>query len=451
MSDTRPGSPRNRQQRVLILVQNMNYAFDRRVQNEARALVTQGIGVTVICPRGSADEPAKHVVDGVIVRTYTEPGTTSGLFSYMREFIVCWLHALRLSVVASVSEGFAVVQACNPPDTYWVLGALWRLAGKRFVFDQHDLNPEIFVDRFGLGDTRNRILYRVLLWLERMTYRLAAHVIVPNESYRDVAIERGGVAAEDTTVVMSVPDHTLMEKGLPMPGAKDGYEHLVAYVGVMGPQDGVDRLIRTVKILKDRGQTGVRYVLIGFGDCLEELKVMSTQLELDDRVLFTGRLAQPELRAWLSAADLGVTPDPSTPFTERSTMNKTLEYMACELPTVGTDLVETRRSAGDAALYVTDEAEMADAIHTLLLDPELRSTMGKIGRRRICEDLAWEGFAAAYVDVILRQLRTSALDRGAAPVRPRAVDDETMPVRQRRTSDGEGAGPARRTVPQNQL
>lgn len=406
--------------RVLIVVQNMNYAFDRRVQNEAKALVAAGIGVTVICPKGVPTEPDRLVTGGVVVRSYPSLGATAGVLSYVREFLLAWLQAARLSWRTHRDEGFDVLQACNPPDTYWALGVLWRLRGKKFVYDQHDLCPEVFVDRFGTGSRLNRVLHRTLLLLERATYRTAQHVLSPNESYREVAMTRGGVPRNRTTVVMSTPDHRLIRRADPRPGARAGYRYLVAYVGVMGPQDGVDRLLRIARLRRDAGRDDTRYVLMGFGDCCAQLQRMATELGLDDCVHFTGRVDHDQLRGWLSAADLGVTPDPSTPFTERSTMNKTLEYMACEVAVVASDLVETRRSGGDAAVYARTEQQAADAIDLLLDDPRLRAEMGRLGRERVMGELSWDRFAVDYVATVRGVLGLDAPAEVTIPVQKRA-------------------------------
>jgi len=375
----------------------MPYAFDRRVRNEAQALVAAGFGVTVVCPKSSEDEPDRSDLDGVVVRSYPALGATAGVLSYFREFFLAWVLTTKHTWRAHRDEGFDVLQACNPPDTYWALGWLWRLAGKKFVYDQHDLNPEVFADRFGLATPRNRLLHRTLLLLERLTYATAAHVFVPNESYREVAMQRGGVPRERTTVVMSTPDHRIMRAVTPLPDARAGFRHLVAYVGVMGPQDGVDRLLRCARLLKDSGRHDTRFVVLGFGDSRPALQRLTTELDLDDRVHFLGRVSQVDLRGWLSSADLGITPDPSTDFTERSTMNKTLEYMACGVPVVASDLHETRRSAGVAAVYVRTEKEMAGAVAALLDDPERRAEMGRAGRDRVVGELSWDRFAADYV------------------------------------------------------
>ena len=391
------GSVRH-QPRVLVVVQNIPVRIDRRVRSECRALLDAGYGVTVICPKEHVDEPDRHELDGIVVRSYPTPPGTSGLVSYLVEFIVCWLRTARLSVRAARDEGFDVVQACNPPDTYWLLGLLWKARGKRFVYDQHDLCPEVYEARFG----RRGLLYRALLLLERLTYRTADHVISPNPSYQEVAIERGRVSLEDTTVVMSSPDPTTMVRGETDPELRNGRRRLVCYVGIMGPQDGVDQLIDAIAhYVHVLGREDCHFALLGYGDSLEELRKQASRLRVDQWVTFTGRVDQTELSRWLSAADIGVTPDPPCEFNHRSTMNKTLEYMAHSVPVVATDLRETIRCAGPAAAYVPDgePTAMATIIADLLDDPTRRHTMGVEGRTRIETEFAWADQAKRYVAV----------------------------------------------------
>ncbi|CAM3429818.1 glycosyltransferase family 4 protein [Occultella aeris] len=392
------GVASGRKPRVLIVIQNLPLRIDRRVRTECAALVRAGYEVSVICPKETAGEADRHVADGVHVYSYAPPPESSGLISYFREFALCWLQTARLSIKVNRERGFDVLQACNPPDTYWLLGALWKLRGRRYVFDQHDLCPEVYEARFG---TRG-VLHRALLFLEAMTYRVADRVISPNPAYRDVALERGGVPAGRTAVVMSTPDADRMRRREPHPELRDGREHLVCYVGIMGPQDGVDGLLATIdNYVHDLGREDTRFALLGFGDSLEDLKADASARGLDAWVTFTGKVDHDELGRWLSTADLGVTPDPQNEFNHRSTMNKTLEYMAHEIPVVATDLRETRRCAGDAAVYVSgdDPAQSAQAIADLLDDPQRRTEMGRIGRSRIENELAWSIQARAYVGV----------------------------------------------------
>lgn len=384
---------------VLVIIQNLPFRIDRRVRSECRALTDAGYRVSVVCPQEDGDEPARFQVDETTVYSYPPPPESRGVLGYVREFVVCWWRTARAASRVHRDAAFQVIQACNPPDTYWLLALLWRLRrGVRFVYDQHDLCPEVYVAKFGRRD----LLYKALLLLERATYRTADHVISTNGSYQQIALERGKVDLSRSSVVLSTPDADLMRRGDPEPGARDLGKYLVCYVGIMGSQDGVDRLLAAIEhVVKVRGRTDVRFALLGFGDALEELRADCTRRGLDLWVHFTGRVDHAAIGRWLSSADLGVTPDPPSEFNDRSTMNKTLEYMAHELPVVATDLTETRRSAGDAARYVagSDAAPFGDAILEILDDPDRARTMGLAGRARIEGELAWTRQAETYVRV----------------------------------------------------
>jgi glycosyltransferase involved in cell wall biosynthesis len=392
-----------RSERVLVVVQNLPLRIDRRVRSECRALLDAGYGVTVICPKETDEEPNRHEIEGIVVRSYAAPADASGVVNYLVEFLVCWLRTVRLSVQVARDEGFDVLQACNPPDTYWLLGLLWKLRGKRFVYDQHDLCPEVYEARFG----RRGVLHRLLLLLEWATYRTADHVISPNPSYQEIAIGRGGVQHDDTTVVMSTPDPSLMVRGDVDPSLRHERQYLACYVGIMGPQDGVDRLLEAIAhYVYDMGRLDCHFALLGYGDSFDALVERRDRLGLQEWTTFTGRVGPTELGRWLSTADIGVTPDPPCEFNHRSTMNKTLEYMAHGIPVVATDLRETHRCASTAAEYVPDgdPAAMAKAIGALLDDPLRRRRMGLVGRMRIERELAWPDQAQRYVSVYSRLL-----------------------------------------------
>ncbi len=394
-------------QRVLVIVQNLPVPLDRRVWLECQALRDAGYTVTVICPKGPGD-PDEHTIDGIRILKYKPAPEAGGVSSYVREFVQSWLSTARRSVTVWRSGGFDVIQACNPPDTYWALGALYKTRGVQFVFDQHDLNPELFLSRFGEPQgLAARAQYKTLLWLERMTYRVADHVISTNESYKRVARGRGSLAADDVTVVRSGPDTTRMR---PVTGREDlrrGRRHLLVYLGIMGPQDGVDVLLDAVKVLvKDLGRTDVEVALLGFGDCLEDLRAKAVELELTDNVTFTGRADAQMISEYLSTADVGLCPDPKSPLNDVSTMNKTMEYMAYALPVVSFDLAETRVSAGDAAVYVESGqvVAFAEAVADLLDDEDRRAQMARFARQRVVQELDWEPNSRAYVSVFDRLL-----------------------------------------------
>jgi len=410
--------------RVLIIVQNLPVPLDRRVWLECQALRRAGYEVSVICPQGPGDR-RREVIDGVRLYKYRPAPEARGLAGYTREFALSWLKTAALSVSAWRDGPFAVVQACNPPDTYWLLAAAWRRRGVRFVYDQHDLNPELFESRFGPPVTlRQRAEYAALRWLERRTYRRADHVIATNESYRRIALARGGKQAGDVTVVRSGPDTRSMRPVGPPPEVRALAPHVLVYLGIMGPQDGVDQLLRLMdELVHRRGRRDLHLVLLGFGDCLEALKREAHERGLDGCVTFTGRVGPDQIADYLSTADLGLGPDLKTPLNDVSTMNKTMEYMAYCLPSVSFDLTEVRVSAGDTGVYVPsgDIVAFADAVESLLGDPERRATLGVAARSRAVDVLDWRPQSDAYVGVYDRLLGRArhgggeAVHRGTEP------------------------------------
>ena len=400
--------------RVLIIVQNLSVPFDRRVWLEACSLRDSGFQVSVVCPMGTGDK-AREVLDGILIRRYPPPPETRGLASYLYEFVYCWLRTARLVLRAHRAEGFDVIQACNPPDTFWALALPFKLVGRRFVFDQHDLCPEVYESRFPDG---SRALLGGLRLLERATYAVADHVISTNESYRATAMRRGNVASEDITVVRTGPDPDRLRRGESSPDWRRGRTYLCAYLGVMGPQDGVDLALRAVAEFARDGRDDTQFVFMGKGDSTDELMELAKELEITDLVTFTGRIPDEVVSEVLSTADLGLSPDPLNPLNDVSTMNKTMEYMAFELPVVAFDLKETRVSADGAATYVqpNDVAAYARAIGELLDDPERRRQMGQQGRQRVVDVLAWQHQAPRYVGAYEQLCEELRRKREASPV-----------------------------------
>ncbi len=385
--------------RVLIIVQNLPVPFDRRVWLECQALVAAGYQVAVVCPRGAGD-PAFAVVDSVELykyRPYAPGGTKAG---FVTEYLYSFLATAWLTLRARRSGRFTVMQACNPPDIFWPIGMLLRaLDGTAFVFDHHDLCPELYESRFPAGP---RLPLLVLRALERRTHRSADHVIATNQSYRDIAITRSGKSPADVTVVRTGPDPQALVRHEPKPELRRGRRYLAAYIGVMGPQDGVDIVVRAAAIVvHELGRDDIAFTLIGSGDCFEELVELRDRLGVARHVEFTGRAPDWQVSDILSTADVGLSPDPKNPLNDLSTMNKTMEYMAFELPVVAFDLRETRVSAGDAAVYVrpNDVREYAAALVDLVDDEPRRARLGKTGRARVEQELAWSHQERAYLDV----------------------------------------------------
>jgi glycosyltransferase involved in cell wall biosynthesis len=376
--------------RVLILVENLSVPFDRRVWLEATTLRRAGYQVSVICPRGrKCDRAAYEEIDGVRIHRFGLPTCRVPFLSHMVEYAVAMAQTARLAARVFVGPGFDAIHACNPPDLFCLIAAPYRLLGRRFVFDQHDLSPEIFKVQFA---GRMAPVYWVLRLLEKATYRLSDAVIATNETMRAIARERGPVPNERIFTVRTGPDFDRL-RIVPMePELRGGRPHLVCYLGVMGKQDGVDYALRAAQRVLSRRPGIARFAFIGDGDHAPALRALARELGIEEDVLFTGRVSDADLVRYLSTADVCLSPDPVNGFNEFHTMNKTMEYMALGRPVVAFDLVETRTSAGEAALYAkpNDVEEYAGQILRLLDDPELREQLGAAGRRRVVESLSWE-------------------------------------------------------------
>ena len=385
---------------VLVLVENLPLPGDRRVWLECSSLRDAGYRVAAITPKGTGD-PSYELHDGVHLYKYNPPKLTSGYISYAWEFVYCWLMTLRLLGTVLRRHGRPkVVQACNPPDTFWLIALLLRPLGPKYVFDQHDLCPETFESKFN----RRGIAYRGLLALERATYRTAQHVIATNESYKAVATTRGRVPQDRVTVVRTGPDTSTLYRRESDPAALRGHDYLVHFHGVMGRQDGVEVVLETVREFLAIGRTDTFFNILGSGDDYPRLRRLATEWRLDDFVHMPGRVSDEELFASMSSAVVGLSPDPPSPLNDVSTMNKTLEYMAFCLPVLAFDLKETRISAGESADYVQPATSYAYAmaLAKLIDDPARRRRMGEDGERRAREELDWRIQRPAYLAVFER-------------------------------------------------
>ena len=403
--------------RILIIVQNLPVPFDRRVWLECRALTAAGHQVTVVCPKGK-DDPAYEVVEAVELLKYRPYAPGGSKFSFVAEYLYSFTATAWLTLKARRPGRFDILQACNPPDIFWPIARVLRTVDHTtFVFDHHDLCPELYESRFPTGP---RLPYLGLRALERRTHRTADHVIATNESYRAIAIKRSGKSAADVTVVRTGPNPEFLRRGPARPELRRGRKFLAAYIGVMGPQDGVDIVIRAAHVIvHEQGRRDIAFTLIGSGDCFDELVRLRDELDLTEHVHFTGRAPDELVGQILSTADVGLSPDPKNPLNDVSTMNKTMEYMSFELPVVAFDLHETRVSAGDAAVYAepNDVHDYARAIVALMDDEERRALLGKLGRERVEGQLAWSLQERAYLGVYERLLKgnrqTPASERAA--------------------------------------
>jgi glycosyltransferase involved in cell wall biosynthesis len=379
-----------RPRRVLIIIENLPAPFDRRVWQEATTLARAGYQVSIICPKDKGYEESFELLDGIAIYRHPLPVEARGLGSYLLEYPSALFWEFVLAWRVFLTRGFDVVHACNPPDTIFLIALFFKLFfRRRFLFDHHDLNPELFEAKFG----RRGFFYRLLLALERWTFRSADVSIATNESYRSIAITRGGMPAARVFVVRSGPDLARMRIQPAIPELKYGRRHLVGYVGTMGHQEGIQYLLEAARmIVHDRRRSDIHFTLVGGGPELERLKRLARELGVADHVTFTGRLPDGELLAVLNTSDVCVNPDEFNEMNDKSTMNKIMEYMSLGKAIVQFDLTEGRVSAGEASLYAkpNDSIDLADRILELLDDPERCERMGRIGRERVLRELSWE-------------------------------------------------------------
>jgi glycosyltransferase involved in cell wall biosynthesis len=379
----------NADRHILIVVENLPVPLDRRVWLEATTLIREGYEVSVISPMGRGWTKPYEVIDGVHIYRHSEPPEAhSGAIAYAREYGHAMWHWFRLARVVRKRRKFDVIQGCNPPDLIFLLALWYRLYGVRYMFDHHDVCPELFQAKFG----KKGLLYKIMLIWERMTFATASVSMATNGSFRDIAIKRGGMDPKDVFVVRSAPRVETFLRGEGDASYRKGADTVMGYVGVIGQQEGMDLLVLAAEhLIKELGQDNVHFVIVGFGPTLDEVKEDAASRGLSDYFTFTGALYGNDLLAALNVIDIGVSPDPKNPMNDISTMNKVMEYMTLEKPVVQFDLTEGKVSAGEASLYAkaNDPIDFALKIDTLIRDPQARERMGKLGRKRVMEDLSW--------------------------------------------------------------
>ena len=375
--------------RVLIVVENLPVPLDRRVWLEATTLAQAGYEVSVISPMGRGWTESYEVIDGVHIYRHSEPVEAhSGAKAYAREYGHALWHWFRLARRVRRERGFDVIHGCNPPDLIFLLALWYRWRGVRYMFDHHDVCPELFEAKF---DKRG-LLYRIMLIWERLTFATASVSLATNGSFRDIAIRRGKMAPEDVFVVRSAPRIETFVPGPGNPKWRKGAGTVLGYVGVIGQQEGMDLLVEAAEhLIRDLGKPDVHFVIVGFGPHLETVKADVAARGLETYFTFTGALYGADMLEVLNTIDIGVSPDPKNAMNDISTMNKVMEYMTLEKPLVQFNLTEGRVSAGDAAVYAqgNDPVNFATAIAALIDDPEKQTEMGQIGRARVLEKLSW--------------------------------------------------------------
>jgi glycosyltransferase involved in cell wall biosynthesis len=383
---------------VLIIVENLPVPFDRRVWQEARALRDAGYSVAVICPKGKGHTASKETLEGIHIYRHPLPLEASSASGFLLEYTSALFWEFVLSLRVRCRHGFNVVQGCNPPDLIFLVALVHKiLFGAKFIFDHHDVVPELFEAKFG----KRGLLHRLLIAFERWTFRAADASIATNETFRRIAIERGGMAPDRVWVVRSYPDLGRFRRAAPDISLRRGRQYLVGYVGVMGKQDGVDHLLLALRdLVHERRRGDIHCLLIGDGPELLNLKAMASALDVADFITFTGYLTGESLMTHLSSFDVGVIPDPVNVYNDKISMNKVFEYMALGIPFVHYDLAETRGSAGEAALVARSNTPngLGDAIIDLLDDPERRQVMSRYGKAYATTAFDWANEKHTYLD-----------------------------------------------------
>ncbi len=404
MLGTRPG--------ILIIVENLTVPLDRRVWQEACALRDAGYKVSVICPKGGIHTAPYELLDGVHVFRHPLPIEARGALGYVGEYSTALFFEFVLSIKAYFKVGFDVVQACNPPDLLFIIGAFWKyLFGKPFVFDHHDINPELYEAKFG----RRGAWHQLLHFLERQTFRVADAAIATNETFRDIATGRGGMEKDRVFIVRSVPDTSRFRRVAANPQLRNGRRHLVGFVGIMGAQDGVDLMVDAMNVIvHDLGRHDVQALIVGTGTELPYLTSLSARHGLQDYITFPGFQSGLNLLTAMSTFDIGIIPDPKNVYNDKICMNKVLEYMTLGIPFVQFDLVEGRKMAAGASLYAENNSplSLAGSMLTLLDDAELRERTAAEGVARAKSLLRWDEergrLLAAYDYALGSRARTAA-------------------------------------------
>lgn len=399
---------------ILIIVENLTMPLDRRVWQEARTLRDAGYTVSVVCPKGGTFTQSYELLEGIHVFRHPLPYEADGALGYLVEYSWALLWEFALSVKAYWKVGFDVVQACNPPDLLFLIAGFWKyLFGKPFIFDHHDINPELYEAKFG----KRGGFHKLLMMLERLTFRTADVSIATNETFRDIAIERGGMSPDRVLIVRSIPDLSRFRRTEPNAALRKGRKHVVGYVGIMGAQDGVDLLIEAMsELVNKKGRRDVQCVIVGSGTELPNLERLAKAEGVEDYVTFTGFQSGQPLMAALSTFDIGVIPDPKNTYNDKISMNKVFEYMSLGIPFVQFDLMEGRKIAGDAALYAADNcsSDLARQMSRILDDKALSETLAAEGQARAKALLRWETersrLLAAY-DIALSPVRKPAGSR----------------------------------------
>ncbi|USG61304.1 glycosyltransferase family 4 protein [Sneathiella marina] len=390
--------------KVLIVVENLPVPFDRRVWHEALTLKAAGADVSIICPTGVGFTDRREELEGIHIYRHPLPLDASGALGYLVEYSCALFWEFVLTLRVYFTRGIDVIHGCNPPDLIFLVALPFKLLGVKYLFDHHDINPELYEAKYG----KRGFFWKLMGIFEKLTFKVATVSIATNNSYREIAVERGNMSPDDVFVVRSGPNLSRIQRLPPNDAWKNGRQFLIGYVGVMGEQEGIDLLLESVKhIVFSLKRTDIQFCLVGGGSSLENLKSLSQEMGISEYVTFTGRAPDETLFEVLSTSDVCVNPDLVNTMNDKSTMNKIMEYMAFEKPIIQFDVVEGRFSAQEASLYAepNNPVDMASKIIELLADPDRRKKMGEYGRQRVVNELSWSHQVKPLLEAYKRILK----------------------------------------------
>jgi glycosyltransferase involved in cell wall biosynthesis len=399
--------------KILIIVENLPVPMDVRVWREALSLRAAGYEVVALCPKHKSAQVGYEFLDGIHIYRHPSAKEAKGSWGYVLEYTCALFWEFFYSWWIYFRRGFHVIQGCNPPDDIFLVALPFKLLGVKYIFDHHDVNPELYLSKYGKKD----LFYKLQVWLEKGTFACSDVVISTNNSYRELAMTRGGIRPEDIFVVRNGPNLETFKAVSPNSTLKSGKRYLVGYVGTMNSQDGLDILIDVASRVKSLGRRDIQFTCVGSGPVLPSLRTMVREKELDDMVNFTGYVPDAALLEILSTADVCVNPDRPCEMNSMSTMIKIMEYMALGKPIVQFDGIEGRFSAQEASLYSSGDVgveDFAEKLLWLLDNPEERERMGQFGRRRVEKELAWEYSVKNLLAAYERAFSKTALPAGQA-------------------------------------